>query len=439
MNRANSRSRLPRVCRLLGLCRITTSDRLEVLRGAPGHIEHIGRWCACLKGAASVILDVIAHVTHNIDGQAGHAVSLHEQPERCRHNPDRSPNRSTDGPGYVLRAEEFRSGGAVALPGVPRRIQEGSDGNSRASAQTTLSMLTTARVVSDERPEDPTARHVVLLDADADQVASLRAKLPPDSILEPAIRRKLHTRIPIEAHGAFPRAATAARMRTSVAKAKAKPYTIAVTGGGKPLAGFNVMFYLRDPGGQIQTDTMKTDARGKVLYTVPAGFQVAFVEPIPYAGFWIMFSEAPPSGSTIDCLPIPKVKAGGSGWWHEAMGIDVKNAKRGAGIKVGVIDTGCGPHAYLKHVTLVGAFVDGKILAANQATDVVEHGTHTTGIIGARPTKATDFAGIAAGCDLFHARVFKGEGPGYRKCDRCLIPGSRKQCAQEGHTSLSVC
>lgn len=278
---------------------------------------------------------------------------------------------------------------------------------SRASVQTTLSMLTTARVTADERPEDPTARHVVLLDADADQVAAIRAHLPPDSILEPAVRRQLHRRVPIELQGAIPRVAAAA----ATTKVKGKPFAATITGAGAPLADIEVMFYLRDPGGQIQNDTVKTDAKGRVSYPVPPGFQVAFVEPIPYAGFWIMFSEAPNSGSHIDCLPIPKAKPGGGGWWHEVMGIDLNNAKRGAGIKVGVIDTGCGPHAYLQHVTLVGAFVDGKVLPPQQARDVAEHGTHTTGIIGARPGKSTDFSGIAAGCDLYHARVFKGEGP----------------------------
>jgi subtilisin len=93
------------------------------------------------------------------------------------------------------------------------------------------------------------------------------------------------------------------------------------------------------------------------------------------------------------------------------MNIDVSQTSRGTGIKVGVIDTGCGPHRNLKQVTLVGAFVDGRALPADQATDVAEHGTHTTGIIGARPGKSGDYAGMAAGCDLFHARVFKGEGP----------------------------
>jgi subtilisin len=89
------------------------------------------------------------------------------------------------------------------------------------------------------------------------------------------------------------------------------------------------------------------------------------------------------------------------------MGIDVMDKTRGAGIKVGVIDTGCGPHRNLEHVTLVGAFLGGKRLPPHAARDADYHGTHVTGIIGARPHKASDYAGIAVGCDLFHARVFK--------------------------------
>jgi len=274
---------------------------------------------------------------------------------------------------------------------------------SRASVPATLGLLTSARIVADHKPEDPLARQVVLLDADAAQVAALRATLPVDSILEPAVRRNLHRHVPIELRPAMPHAVTA--------MSGASTYSVTITAGGKPLAKIEVMLYLRDPGGQVQVKTVNSDSKGKVTLRVPSGYQIAFVEPIPLSGFWIMLAEAPPSGSTIDCLAIAKAQPGGSGWWHEAMGVDVRKTGRGAGIKVGVIDTGCGPHRNLAHVALVGAFVDGKALPPAQAKDVAEHGTHTTGIIGARPTKPSDYAGMAAGCDLFHARVFKGEGP----------------------------
>jgi subtilisin len=93
------------------------------------------------------------------------------------------------------------------------------------------------------------------------------------------------------------------------------------------------------------------------------------------------------------------------------MGVDAAAANRGRGINVGVLDTGCGPHPNLAHVNLVGAFTDGGFQPGAAATaDVAEHGSHTTGIIGARPTAAGDYAGMAPDSTLFHARVFKGEG-----------------------------
>jgi len=277
---------------------------------------------------------------------------------------------------------------------------------SRASVAETMSLLTSARVVADHKPPDPSARQVVLLDADADQVAALRATLDADSILEPVVRRNLHLLTPIELRPAVPYTATAAMV------ARAGKYTVRVTAGGKPLASREVILYLRDPGGGVQITKVQTDAKGKLTHALPSGYQVAFVEPIPYSGYWIMLVGAPPSGSTIDCVPIAKAGPGGKGWWHDAMHIDLKKKNRGAGIRVGVIDTGCGPHPNLKHVTLVGAFIDGKVLPPAEGADIGEHGTHSTGIIGAQPSKAGDYAGVAPGCRLFHARVFKGEEPG---------------------------
>lgn len=273
---------------------------------------------------------------------------------------------------------------------------------SRATVSATLGRLTSARILADHRPADPLARQVVLLDADAGQVAALRATLPPDSILEPAVQRSLHRRVPIQLRSAVPDAATAVHGGST--------YKLTITGDGEPLSKIEVMLYQRTPSGQIMIKTVTTDTNGKISVQVPHGYQMALVEPIPYAGCWIMLAEAPPSGSTIDCVAIAGAGANGSGWWHEVMNVDVSKPNRGAGIKVGVIDTGCGPHRNLAHVTLAGAFVDGTVLSADQAADVAEHGTHTTGIIGARPSEVSDYAGIAAGCDLFHARVFKGEG-----------------------------
>jgi subtilisin len=268
---------------------------------------------------------------------------------------------------------------------------------SRAAVEDTLKLLTSARVIADHKPADPLARRVVLIHADPRQVRALSGKLPAHAILEPVLPRYLQGRVPT---GPRPPRAAAAR-------AVATRYEFTVTGGGKPLAKIDVELHLRDRGGRDWKKTVMTDAKGRSTCRVPRGVRVMFVQPIPYAGFWTMWKEEPKSGTTIDCPVIPSAGAGGGGWWHSAMGIDVTDVTRGAGIRVGIIDTGCGPHRNLVHVTLVGAFVHGRKLPPREARDVAHHGTHVSGIIGARPTEASDYAGIAAGCDLFHARVFE--------------------------------
>jgi subtilisin family serine protease len=279
---------------------------------------------------------------------------------------------------------------------------------SRAAVATTLMRLEgSVRVVHDKDPADDLARRVVLLDADAAQVAKIRSTMPADAILEPAVRRSLHHHTPVEVKTSLP---LSAALTARTARATASSYRVTIKGGGKPLSGIDVMFYLQDRAGQTHTTDTTTNSLGQARINVPAGHQVLFVEPIPYAGFWIMIAEAPPSGSTIDCAPIAKAGSGGTGWWHTVTGVSTSGGKRGAGIKVGVIDTGCGPHPNLAHVNLVGVFVDGQTLSGSQAGDVAQHGSHTSGIIGARSTKSGEFAGMASACDLFHARVFKGEG-----------------------------
>jgi Subtilase family len=285
---------------------------------------------------------------------------------------------------------------------------------SRAHVATAITRLEqNAKIVSDKNPKDELARRVVVFDADANEVARMRTSLSNDVIIEPLIRRFLHRRTPLAFSKAVP--VKAAARSVSATQTAGSPYSVKVTAGGQALAGIQVMFYFSGTGSGYTTVT--TDNRGVASVNIPSGSQVAMVEPIPNSGFWIMLADAPASGGIVDCLPIAKSGAGGAGWWHSAMGIDVTDGTRGNGIKVGVIDTGCGPHPNLAQVTLAGVFVDNQSLPADQATDVAQHGTHTSGIVGARPTRAGDYAGMAAGCDLFHARVFKSEDEGPSQAD----------------------
>ncbi|MBR0719204.1 S8 family serine peptidase [Bradyrhizobium liaoningense] len=272
---------------------------------------------------------------------------------------------------------------------------------SRASIASALSLVPNNAILDDRVPKDKLARRVAVLDLDEAEATRLASEVSSDVVLEPLIIRKLHHRRPAELRNATLAVPAAAA-------AGAAQYQVTIAAGGGRLGDIEVMFYVADPFGTIKTVTTRTSPNGQASIALRPGERVAFVEPIPYAGFWIMLAEAPPTGSTVDCTPVKPAPAGGKAWWHAVTNTGGKTD--GKDINVGVIDTGCGPHPNLHHVTLVGAFVDGGSLPAAQAVDVAEHGTHTSGIIGARPSKAGDYTGMAPACNLFHARVFKGEG-----------------------------
>lgn len=274
---------------------------------------------------------------------------------------------------------------------------------SRQSVTTALGMISAARLVGDHAGRDDLARRVVILDADADHIEDIRHKLPPTAILEPLVRRRLHTRWVLPQQFA-----------TALRTGSASAFQVRVAGAGQALSGIQVMFYVEDPAGQMinPPPQVETDSTGLAAYTAPPGYRVVGVEPLPYAACWIMLDLSPTSGMAINCAPIAPAGPGNGAWWHAAVNADLTDVTRGTGVKVGVIDTGCGPHPNLAHVNLVGAYVDGGFLPGAAATaDSAQHGSHTSGIVGARPANPSDYAGIAVGCDLYHARVFKGEGP----------------------------
>jgi len=93
----------------------------------------------------------------------------------------------------------------------------------------------------------------------------------------------------------------------------------------------------------------------------------------------------------------------GLGWWHRAVRWTRSRGANGNGIKIGVIDTGCGPHPALSHVQALGTFIDNE--HTEGIDDDGEHGSHVCGIIAARPSSWERFIGMAPEAEIIVARV----------------------------------
>lgn len=274
---------------------------------------------------------------------------------------------------------------------------------SRAALGATLqSMTAEVDVVRDFAPADPEARRVVIVEADPAEMEALAPELPPDVLLEPEILHWPVTNVPIDLIGA--RAVPAAI--APAAAGTLRTLTAQVLGQGAPLPHATVLLFLRGPGGAENKLEGVTDGNGNVTFSFASFWQPAAFVAVPYANFWTMVVRGPGSAVTVDCPSLPQ--DGPTGWWHQIVNSSGDPAI-GAGIRVGVADTGVGPHAGLAHVTDAGAFING-LHQVGGGADADNHGSHVCGIIGARPTGTGEYAGIAPGVELVSARVFPPGG-----------------------------
>lgn len=263
------------------------------------------------------------------------------------------------------------------------------------------SFLEYVDVIHDEKPSDEQARRIIVFDAEPSEVASKISQMGPDVIVEPEILHFKATALPLDvAHlrsGAKPRAIPAGTGRI---------LTVTITSDGALLEGARVVLFLRAVGPVSTRQEEISPGNGQVTFDFSPFWQPAALVVYPAGDFWSSLVRNPSDGLQVDLSPLPK--EGPLEWWHELMGVDQYSKALGSGIRVGVIDTGVGPHPNLNHVKDVGAFIDAVHHSGlNDGKDVHSHGSHVCGIIGAQPQQSDEYAGIAVGGDIFSARVFR--------------------------------
>ena len=180
-------------------------------------------------------------------------------------------------------------------------------------------------------------------------------------------------------------------------------FDVRVRGGGRNLKGAGVLLFLRGMGGISRELEATTDGLGRVSFNFSSFWTPSALLGIPAGNFWPTIVRGPEDGVEVECAALPA--NGPIDWWHASVGATKHLKTRGKGIRVGVADTGAGPHPCLDHITNIGAFINGEFLPAGGA-DVDSHGSHVSGTIGARTQSDGQYAGIAAGVDLLSARVF---------------------------------
>lgn len=280
------------------------------------------------------------------------------------------------------------------------KFQEDEKRASRASLDTSFeSMLASdVSVVGDTNPDNEQSRRVVIFEAEPAEIEVKKADLPSDVIVEPEILH--YTGVSQRFFSAFsPFVLTAERLDVGAGADLA----VTVAGGGDPLEGAEVVLFLRGSGGLSRELRAHTSSSGRADFEFNPTWTPTSLVVVPAGGFWSVVVRGPEDGMTVDVPPLPR--NGPLAWWHRALGMSNHEPTSGSQVKVGVIDTGVGPHGCLSHVRSVGSFIEGTF-DPDGGDDSDAHGSHVCGTIGARPTDVSDYVGIAPGVDLFCARVF---------------------------------
>jgi hypothetical protein len=269
-----------------------------------------------------------------------------------------------------------------------------------ALAQFAPSLRRFAKVSAESAPGEK-RRGMYIVEADAREIEQRRKELPPGILVEPVLRRTPARFRPALLAGRPPENATDPAVGIGAS------CTLTIRGNGKPLSDASVSVLFANSGNGVQIPVIaKTDEQGKAAAAYNPNFWYpAMAIVTPQADFWSACLRWP-IASEVDLIPV--ARTGPLGWWHSLLGESQWDASRGAGIRIGFADTGCGPHPNLAHCRGIGAFVNGGHRAgAGTSNDVAEHGTHVGGILGARPAGgSTDFSGIAPGAEISFARVY---------------------------------
>ncbi len=260
-------------------------------------------------------------------------------------------------------------------------------------------------------------RRILVLEGDPAELQQKLAERPDHLLVEREMPRHIPRPLPPPLRDLHRRVTPEPAARTAAEKKALVPLRMTVLADGQPAEGAQVGVWFETGGGETKLVQTVADAKGHATLSHKSGWTPSKGLILPYGRAWSMMVAAPHDGQTVNLPPLPMAQ-GPIGWWQALTGHPAYDPNRGAGIRVGVVDTGSGPTPLLDHVHGLGAFVNGDFLPGPVAAqDVQDHGTAVTGLLGARPPAgSTDFCGLVPGADIGVIRVY-GETGGASQVD----------------------
>jgi len=184
---------------------------------------------------------------------------------------------------------------------------------------------------------------------------------------------------------------------TAPAAARTITLTCVDAATGQPLQGATAVAFT-DFANRIG-DQGSSDAQGQVRLRL-SGAAIERLYVYAPANYWSAFrSGLPVANAQIGLTPVDLAYVDSVRHYYGQSRFDLA-----AQVRVGVLDTGCGPHPDLNlqpgHATVTGE--------PDDAADVDIHGTHVAGLIGA----SGGLRGVAPGVPIYPYRVFPADGGG---------------------------
>lgn len=241
------------------------------------------------------------------------------------------------------------------------------------------------------------SRALFVFNADADLVDQHRQSLPDGVVVEHVVTRQRRTSVALPPSYQAPNADPG----------DGTTFPVAVRTDGRPQTTVTGHLLVDTPNGpRVATVTGPTG--GDLVFPWAASWSAASLTVVPASGYWAQTIPDPLPHGSVHLRPLGAYQL--RSWWHRLLGIPRYLPEVGAGIRVGLIDSGVDiNHPALGGIGMAGSFYDG-VRNPQDNAHVGWSGSFNAGLIAGRPpSNSKRPGGISPGAVVTSVRVFQRE------------------------------